>query len=176
MLPTLHDRSLHWLINGYHAINKPNIFRQAFFQCKAGTSFNLSFDSLTSHEALQVLRDVEKNDVKTWDQIKMAQYNAAKPQSESTLDEVEPPFAHAADVDLDPCDIPVDAVLLHITSGGSVPHGYGTDNSGNLLPCNQAESYDQELKASTTKGDEEVFGRGKCRHVENTQYKIFWKH
>lgn len=27
-LPTLHDRSLHWLINGYHAINKPDIVKQ----------------------------------------------------------------------------------------------------------------------------------------------------
>ncbi|KAG2128789.1 hypothetical protein BD769DRAFT_1333576, partial [Suillus cothurnatus] len=54
-LPTLHDRSLCWLINGYHAINKPDIVKQAFFQCKAGTSFNLSFESLSSCEALQAL-------------------------------------------------------------------------------------------------------------------------
>ncbi|KAG1798387.1 hypothetical protein EV424DRAFT_1332932, partial [Suillus variegatus] len=175
-LPTLHDRSLHWLINGYHAINKPDIVKQAFFQCKAGTSFNLSFESLTSREALQMLRDVEKNDVETWDQIKTAQYKVEKPQSESALDEVEPPFAQAADVELDPCDIPVDAVLLHITSGGSVPRGYGTDDSGNLLACNEAEGYDQELAASATEGDEENFGRGKCRRMENTQYRNFWKH
>ncbi|KAG2153498.1 uncharacterized protein EDB93DRAFT_1046627, partial [Suillus bovinus] len=69
MLPTLRDRSLHWLINGYHAINKPNIVKQAFFQCKAGTSFNLSFESLTSREVLQMLHDVEKNNVETWDRI-----------------------------------------------------------------------------------------------------------
>ncbi|KAG0700517.1 hypothetical protein DFH29DRAFT_876571 [Suillus ampliporus] len=80
----------------------------------------------------------------------MAQYKVEKPQSESALDEVVPPFVHAANVELDPCNIPVDAVLLHIISGGSVPHGYGTDDSGNLLACNKAESYEQELTASAT--------------------------
>ncbi|KAG2341697.1 hypothetical protein BDR05DRAFT_949526 [Suillus weaverae] len=104
-LPTLCDRSLHWLINGYHAINKPNIVRQ----------------SLTSREALQVLHDVEKNDVETWDRIKTAQYKVEKPQSKLALDGVEPPFANAADVKFDPCDILADVVLLHITSGGSLP-------------------------------------------------------
>jgi hypothetical protein len=54
------------------------------------------------------------------------------------------------------CDIPVDAVLRHITSGGSVPRGYGTDDSGNLLACNEAEEYDQELAASATEGDDAV--------------------
>ncbi|KAG0706433.1 hypothetical protein DFH29DRAFT_772680, partial [Suillus ampliporus] len=60
MLPTLRDRSLHWLINGYHAINKPDIVRQV--STLTFTSFNLSFESLTSREALQALHDVEKND------------------------------------------------------------------------------------------------------------------
>jgi len=27
-LPTLRDRSLHWLVNGYHAINKPDVVKQ----------------------------------------------------------------------------------------------------------------------------------------------------
>ncbi|KAG2158540.1 uncharacterized protein EDB93DRAFT_1076614, partial [Suillus bovinus] len=69
-LPTLRDRSLWWLIDGYHAINKPNMVKQAFFQCKAGTASNLSFESMTSHEALHALRDVQKNDTVTWDHVK----------------------------------------------------------------------------------------------------------
>ena len=35
-----------------------------FFQCKAGTVLNLSFESLTSREAHHTLRDVQKNDIK----------------------------------------------------------------------------------------------------------------
>ncbi|KAF8555326.1 hypothetical protein OG21DRAFT_1386419, partial [Imleria badia] len=61
-LPTLQNQSLCWLLNGYHTINKPDIIQQAFAQCKAGTLFNLSFDSLTSCEALHALREVQKKD------------------------------------------------------------------------------------------------------------------
>jgi hypothetical protein len=63
-LPTLRDRSLHWLITGYLVINKPDIVKQVrhsrcplfladidtFFQCKAGAASSLSFESLTSRE------------------------------------------------------------------------------------------------------------------------------
>ncbi|KAG1836698.1 hypothetical protein DFJ58DRAFT_669459, partial [Suillus subalutaceus] len=52
-LPTLHDHSMQWLLNGYHTIKKPEIIKQAFASCHAGPLFNLSFDSLTSCEALQ---------------------------------------------------------------------------------------------------------------------------
>ena len=51
--------------------------------------FNLSFESLTSREALHALRDVQKNDVKTWEHIKTAQYRVEIPQAD---EEVEPPF------------------------------------------------------------------------------------
>ncbi|KAG2133095.1 hypothetical protein BD769DRAFT_1354292, partial [Suillus cothurnatus] len=52
-LPTLHDHSVQWLLHGYHTINKPEVIKQAFASCHAGPSFNLSFDSITSHKALQ---------------------------------------------------------------------------------------------------------------------------
>ncbi|KAG2116144.1 hypothetical protein DEU56DRAFT_748442, partial [Suillus clintonianus] len=179
-LPTLHDRSLQWLINGYHAINKPDVVKQSFFQCKAGTALNLSFESHTSREALHALCDVQKNDTMTWERIKTAQYktpNAGK--------EVEPPFPHAMDVKLDPSDVSVDTVLQHIALGeSSVPHGYSADELGNLLVDNKSESYEREVLDDMTglqsmaDGSKEVEakGRGKQRHVANTQYKMFWMH
>ncbi|KAG1837853.1 hypothetical protein DFJ58DRAFT_862112 [Suillus subalutaceus] len=154
-LPTLRDRSLQWLINGYHAINKPDVVKQ----CKAGTTFNLSFKSLTSHEALHALHDVQKNDTVTWECIKTAQYKT--PEADK---EVELPFTHAADVELDPSDVSVDTVLQHIALGeSSVPHGYSTDDLG---------------LQSTPDGSTEVEaeGRGKRRRVANTQYRDFWMH
>ena len=50
---------------------------------------------------------------------------------------------------------------------GGHPRGYGTDDSGNLLACNKAEGYDQELAASATEGDEENFG-----HVKRDAWQI----
>ncbi|KAG2354302.1 hypothetical protein BDR07DRAFT_1494757 [Suillus spraguei] len=109
-------------------------------QCKAGTAFNLSFESLTSREALHALRDVQKNDTMTWEHIKTAQYKTPKAD-----EEVEPPFPHAADVELDPSDVSVDTVLQHIALGeSSVPHGCSADELGNLLVDNESESYEPE--------------------------------
>jgi len=111
-----------------------------FFQCKAGTVFNLSFESLTSREALHALRNVQKNDIKTWERIKTAQYRVEIHQA---VEEAEPPFAHAADAELDPSDVAVDAVLQHTASGKlSVSRGYGADELGNLLAQNELESYE----------------------------------
>ncbi|KAG1871544.1 hypothetical protein F4604DRAFT_1926276 [Suillus subluteus] len=114
------DEAAPWLINGYHAINKPDVVKQAFFQCKAGTAFNLSFESMTSHEALHALVET--------------------PQADK---EAELPFAHAADVKLDASDVAMDAVLQHIALGeSSVPDGYSADGLGNLLVDNESESYE----------------------------------
>jgi hypothetical protein len=110
---------------------------QSFFQCKAGAAFNLSFESLTSREALHALRDVQKNDTMTWEHIKTAQYKTPKADKEVS----EPPFPHAADVELDPSDeVSVDTVLQHIALGeSSVPHGYSADKLGDLLVDNESE-------------------------------------
>jgi len=98
--------------------------------------FNLSFESLTSCEALHALRDVQKNDIKTWEHIKAAQYRVKIPQAD------EPPFTHAVDAELDPSDVAVDAVLKHIVSGKfTVPHGYSADELGNLLAYNESEGF-----------------------------------
>ncbi|KAG1791940.1 hypothetical protein EV424DRAFT_1455805 [Suillus variegatus] len=142
-----------------------------------------SFESMTSREALHALRDVQKNDTVTWDRVKTAQYRVETPQAD---EEAEPPFAHAAGVELDASDVAVDAVLQHIALGElSIPDGYSADGLGNLLADNESESYEQapddtepQFAAVTTDSSKEVDveGRGKRRRVANTQYKDFWQH
>jgi len=126
---------------------------------------------------------VQKNDIKTWERIKTAQYRVEIPQAD---EEAEPPFAHAADAELDPSDVAVDAVLQHIASGQlTVPHGYSADELGNLLTRNESESFerddgvvpqvsvvDERFKDIESPGE----GRGKRRRVANTQYNDFWQH
>ncbi|KAG2039925.1 hypothetical protein BDR03DRAFT_1008601 [Suillus americanus] len=108
MLPTLHDRSVQWLLNGYHAINKPKIIKQAFASCRAGPFFNLSFDSLTSREALQRLWDVQKNEPDLWTKISTHQYKLAKRDDMVDTDQ-EPAFTDDADT-LDGSDVAVEAI------------------------------------------------------------------
>src|SRR5882757_751241 len=145
--------------------------------------FNLSFENLTSRETLHALRDVQKNDVKTWERIKTVQYRVVIPQAD---EEAEPPFAHAADAELNPSDVAVDTVLQHIASGKlTVPHGYSADELGNLLAHNESESFERDdtvepqvsvvddgFKDVESMGE----GRGKRRRVANTQYNDFWQH
>ncbi|KAG2360155.1 hypothetical protein BDR07DRAFT_1487440 [Suillus spraguei] len=109
----------------------------------------------------------------TLERIKTAQYKT--PEAD---EEAEPPFTHATDVELDPSNVSVDTVLQHIALGeSSVPHGYSTDESGNLLVDNKSESYkrgvldDMTGLQSMADGSTEVEGEGhgKRRRVANTQ-------
>ncbi|KAG0694984.1 hypothetical protein DFH29DRAFT_773560, partial [Suillus ampliporus] len=86
-LPTLRDRSVQWLLNGYHTINKPEVIKQAFASCHAGPLFNLLFDSLTSREALQQLRDMQKNEPDLWMKISTRQYKLSEQHGIADADE-----------------------------------------------------------------------------------------
>ena len=124
---------------------------------------------------------MQKNDTKTWERIKTPQYRVEIHQAD---EEAEPPFTHAADAELDPSDVAVDAVLQHIASGRlSVPHGYGADELGNLLAHNESESYERVLDDAvepqvSVVEEVEILGegRGKRRRIANTQYNDFWQH
>ncbi|EUC59566.1 DDE superfamily endonuclease, partial [Rhizoctonia solani AG-3 Rhs1AP] len=57
---TLRNRSVSWVNEAIKAVNKPELIRKAFALCAVPeTPFNLSYDSLTSHEACQAIRDLK---------------------------------------------------------------------------------------------------------------------
>ncbi|QRW01281.1 DDE superfamily endonuclease [Ceratobasidium sp. AG-Ba] len=57
-LPTLRRRSLNWIIQAYHAVNRPELIKKAFSLCAVPDStFNLSYESLVSVAARQALMD-----------------------------------------------------------------------------------------------------------------------
>ncbi|KAF8835884.1 hypothetical protein BDN67DRAFT_886033, partial [Paxillus ammoniavirescens] len=60
----LHDCSVHWIVEAYKSFNNPALVKKAFLHCKADSNntFNLSFESLTSVDALQVLCDLPQTD------------------------------------------------------------------------------------------------------------------
>jgi hypothetical protein len=75
--------------------------------------FNLSFESLTSREALHALRDVQKNDVKIWGVSR--QLNTGLRFLKLIKKRSFP--LHMLRMLSDPSDVAVDAVLQHIASG-----------------------------------------------------------
>ncbi|KAG9077821.1 hypothetical protein FS749_010233 [Ceratobasidium sp. UAMH 11750] len=63
VLKTLRDRSVFWMIQGYKAIKNPELIRKAFLLCAVPNSpFNLSFESLTSHDARKALLALKTSD------------------------------------------------------------------------------------------------------------------
>ncbi|KAG1865427.1 hypothetical protein F4604DRAFT_1928573 [Suillus subluteus] len=120
--------------------------------CKAGEKFNLSFTSLTSREALQYLRDVQKNDPAGWVRIATAQYktdgveratNSESEDEATNVIGVESPFDDAGEHDLDASDGPMDALLDHMASGGEQVHSDCHINADGGLSCaNHSEVYD----------------------------------
>ncbi|KAG1740976.1 hypothetical protein EDB19DRAFT_2024840 [Suillus lakei] len=122
-------------------------------QMQASNDEDLQFVSVEPLDFADILRLNEK------------QWNNCEKDRAFANKEAEPPFTHAADVKLDPSDISMDTVLEHIAlSEVSVPHGYSTDESGNLLLDNKSESYEQVVDGmelqSTVNGSEEVEAEG----------------
>jgi hypothetical protein len=170
-----------------------NPISKAFFMCKVGEKFNLSFVSLTSWEALQYLCDVQKNDPAGWARIATVQYKtdgvewATNSESEDEAStnaiKVKSLFNDAGKHDLDASDVPMDALLDHMASGGEQVHSDCHINAGGGLSCaNHSEVYDvgdiaaEDVEGGLNSVPEVVYGRGKCRHITNSMYNDFWSH
>ncbi|KAK7467425.1 hypothetical protein VKT23_004479 [Stygiomarasmius scandens] len=69
-MPTLRDRSLGWIVQAYDDISKPELVKKAFELCRVpDTSLNLSHKSLTSPEAMKMLRELPKTNPKLFAQL-----------------------------------------------------------------------------------------------------------
>jgi hypothetical protein len=152
--------------------------------CKAGKDFNLSFESLASHEALQHLQEVQKNDKAGWIRIATAQYKTsveAADELELTGDAMdavqvstEPPFDSVNEQDMDASDVPMEVLIDHLASGGM----HAMD--GGLSSMNHSEIYnigkdkaDVDIEGSVLNAE---CGCGKHRWIANKMYNNFWTH
>jgi hypothetical protein len=143
--------------------------------------FNLSFESLSSRDALQRLRDVQRNEPDLWEQIMTRQYQLPEQRA---IEDSEPPFTDDTD-GADGSDVTVEAVTKHIADGDQdVPAGYSLDHDGSLITHNESEVYESEIaqdaQADVSNEGKEVeaphFGRGKRTRTANTLYNNFWSH
>ncbi|KAG2157714.1 uncharacterized protein EDB93DRAFT_1078161, partial [Suillus bovinus] len=180
-ISTLRNRSLQWVINGYHTINKPELVKQAFFMCKAGKDFNLSFESLASREALQYLREVQQNDKSGWIRITTAQYETsveAADELEVTGDvdavSTEPPFDSVNEQDIDASDVPMEVLIDHLALGGmhAMDGGLSSMNHSEIYNVSE-DSTDLGIEGSVRNAEQ---GCGKRRWIANKMYNDFWTH
>jgi hypothetical protein len=79
IIGTLRNRTVNWLVSAFKEMNKPHkgslissirmrYLIQAFRLCKSGT-FDFSFRSITSVEALQKIREIQLTDPPRWSKI-----------------------------------------------------------------------------------------------------------
>ncbi|KAF8988990.1 hypothetical protein BDQ17DRAFT_1434763 [Cyathus striatus] len=68
-LKTLCDRTVHWLVNIFGTLNKPEMIQNAWKLCHIG-DLNLSWESLTSMEAQDILHDLYLDDHKFNNELK----------------------------------------------------------------------------------------------------------
>jgi hypothetical protein len=136
--------------------------------CKAGDGFNLSFESLTSREALQLLWKIQTGEPELWEKISCIHLPGG--DDEAAIGE-EPAYP---EVDEDDSCIPVNDILSHTESGGVVCNGIALNDNNQLVPSTESECYEVE----DIEGSEELpdYGRGKRQQVENRQYREFWQH
>ncbi|KAG9080057.1 hypothetical protein FS749_008139 [Ceratobasidium sp. UAMH 11750] len=67
---TLRNRSVGWILQGFHAINRPDIVKKAFMLCSVpATDFNLSYESLTSRSARQAILGLQTTDPAAYSEI-----------------------------------------------------------------------------------------------------------
>ncbi|KAG9080301.1 hypothetical protein FRC06_006811 [Ceratobasidium sp. 370] len=90
-LPTLRQRSLGWIVQVYHAVNRPDLIRKAFALCAVpNTPFNLSYESLVGVAARQALVQLSINNPSLYNQLATnmelgsmeAEYNENHPAEE----------------------------------------------------------------------------------------------
>jgi hypothetical protein len=98
--------------------------------CKASEGFNFSFESITNHKMLLLLRDIQKNKPELWSKITSPQYAAADDTDD--LEEQPDDIPNEAEVE-DETEVLVDVVMEYMCSGGTVvPEGFAVGTDGAL--------------------------------------------
>jgi hypothetical protein len=153
--------------------------------CRTG-KFNMSYESLTSYEARQKLRDLKETDPKFWDQLtQKAAPDVDIPANKHIAedeDATDPLFE-------DDSDLPCDAVVANVL--GSQPAGVRLTTSGDMTSTAAAELL-KPYRTDMVSDDVEVegkdvaasvvelgtLGRGKRKRTANRLYdsKSFWRH
>jgi hypothetical protein len=142
--------------------------------CRTG-NFNLSYDSLTSYEARQKLRELKTTDPDFWNELTQ---KTATEAADTTNDDVPEDEDISEPLFEDDSDLPCDVIIARVH--GSIPTGTTSTPDGNLVSTAVAESLDagDETESLGIAGEssENALGRGKRKVTKNKLYHSFWRH
>ena len=147
--------------------------------CRTG-SFNLSYESLTSYEARQKLRDLKSSDPEFWAELARKttpDHNteitaAADDDNEDFVEDdenIDPLFEDDSDL---PCNVVIASVL------GQQPRHVTATANGDLVSTRVAEYIDNEELSVVKQKHETDLGHSKRKKITNKLYssKSFWRH
>jgi hypothetical protein len=150
--------------------------------CRTG-DFNMSYDSLTSYDARQKLRDLKTTDSEFWDELTRKSAAGLIIADEDNVAEDEEntdPFFE------DDSDLPCDAIISTVL--GTHPVGVTLNATGDVVSAAAAESLDNDkidelLPNEVTENNDKAgetaeMGRGKRKRTSNKLYSTnaFWRH
>lgn len=71
---TLRTQCVRWFVQAMDAVRKPELVRKAFERCRVGP-WNLSFDSVTSKEAIGALLEIQENKPEFWAELQKPRWS-----------------------------------------------------------------------------------------------------
>ncbi|KAJ7015968.1 hypothetical protein C8F04DRAFT_1283555 [Mycena alexandri] len=149
-------------------INNVELIKKAWEMCRTGTGdFNLSQESLTSPEALALLRTLHVDYPALYQEFTQG---STKSQAVDTNSVEEASFSQALD---DHCDVPVEVLAAHIASGNAVIAGnFAVGEDGGLARADNAKTSDAEEEEEVP---EPILGRGHRQKRPNRLYGAAWE-
>ncbi|KAI1788297.1 hypothetical protein LXA43DRAFT_894908 [Ganoderma leucocontextum] len=174
----LRDRSVTWIWNAFNTLNDPRIVKKAFEQCAIG-DLNLSYESLTSREARDRLRDLKITDRAFWDELTAYDRQDEVPAEDAVVpeDSVEEESGETTGLE-DDSNIPVDALIALVVDGIAPTGASASPETGALMSTAATESSEEPEAGVEHEGGEEELGRGKRKRVKRDLAKYngeqFW--
>lgn len=180
-LGVLRNHTVKWMWNAFEKLNKPKIIKKAWAMCKAG-DLNLSYESLTSFEAGQALRDLPVSDPAFY--AELIGQRSRQPAPSLSADEAESEDLEENNLDVfgDDSGVPLKEVLRvqgePVTeTAGEVIEGddrdYLPEDGGGLISNADAETVFVECVNNVTV-DATPRGRGLRTKRKNVLYSSNW--
>ncbi|PPR03038.1 hypothetical protein CVT26_004573 [Gymnopilus dilepis] len=187
-LAVLRDRTVNWLWTAFKALNKPETVKKAWQMCSAG-KFNLSYESLTSHEARQALRELPQTDPEFFAELTQPRTRATVPTLSPEQIEVEDAAPSSDSTPDDDSDVPLTELIAYqaetqVEPASEVPavevaeEVYVADESGGLVSTAEAEETLVEAVGAEIIDATPVSSSGRVRRTRrlNVRYHNEWWH
>ena len=140
---------------------------QAWAGCRAGT-FNLSYESLTSHKTRNILRDLPVSCPAFFTELTTPRQHQVPVLGDDEAVEEDNDTSNDTDKD---SEVPLSVLLDHIHNPAKTGNGYDVDDEGRLVPTAEAKrAFAKESGEVSAEQAEEEKGRGKQKKIVNTLY------